>query len=116
MFKIHADKDYFVNITDIAEDDIISSIEYITNILGMPMAADNLLSEIEKKEKILEKTPEIYPFVSDEYLARKGVKFAKVKNYILFYTINEGEKIVTVIRFLYGRRDWKNILKDSVIE
>ncbi|MDR3338399.1 MAG: type II toxin-antitoxin system RelE/ParE family toxin [Treponema sp.] len=34
-----------------------------------------------------------------------------VKNYMLFYTINEEEKIVTVIRFLYGHRDWKNILK-----
>ena len=116
MHKIHTNKDYFVNITNIAEEDIISAIEYITNILGAPIAADNLLNEIEEKEKILEKTPDIYPFVSDEYLARKGVKFAKVKNYLLFYIINEDKKITTVIRFLYGRRDWQNILKDTVIK
>jgi hypothetical protein len=30
---------------------------------------------------------------------------------MLFFTINEEEKIVTVIRFLYGHRDWKNIFE-----
>jgi hypothetical protein len=29
----------------------------------------------------------------------------------MFFTIDEDEKMVNVIRFLYGRRDWKNILK-----
>jgi len=113
MHQINTDNDYFVNITDIAEEDIISAIEYVANILGVPRAANNLLDEIEKKEKILEKTPGIYPFVSDEYLAKKGVKFAKIKNYMLFYIINEEKKTVNVIRFLYGRRDWQNILKDD---
>jgi plasmid stabilization system protein ParE len=49
--------------------------------------------------------------VPDEYLAEKGIKFVMIKNYMMFYTINEDEKTVIVIRFLYGRRDWKNILK-----
>ena len=114
MHKIHTDTDYFVNITNIAEEDVISAVEYITNILGAPTAASNMLDEIDKKEKVLEKTPEIYPFVSDEYLARKGVKFAKIKNYTLFYTINEDKKIVTVIRFLYSKRDWQNILSELI--
>jgi len=29
----------------------------------------------------------------------------------MFYTIDEKSKIVNIIRFLYNRRDWKNILK-----
>ena len=102
---------YFVNITNIAEEDIASAIDYIANVLSAPMAANNLLSEVEEKEKILEETPTIYPFVSDDYLARKGIKFVKIKNYMMFYIIDEEEKTVTIIRFLYGRRDWKNILK-----
>jgi plasmid stabilization system protein ParE len=36
-----------------------------------------------------------------------------VKNYMMFYTINEDEKTVDVIRFLYGRRDWKRILENT---
>ena len=102
---------YFLNVTNIAEEDILSATDYIINELGMPKAANNLLNEIENKGKILEHTPGIYPFVPDDFLARIGIKFVKIKNYMLFYIINEDEKTVTVIRFLYARRDWKNILK-----
>ena len=105
---------YFVNITDIAEEDILSTIQYIADDLKAPKAANNLLDEIEKHEKILEKTPKIYPTVSDEYLAEKGVKFVLIKNYMMFFVINESKKTVNVIRFLYGRRDWQNIVKASV--
>ncbi len=80
------------------------------------MAANNLLNEIEKYEKILEKMPSIYPLVSDEYLAAKGLKFVLIKNYVLFYTIDKNNKIVNVIRFLYARRNWKEILKCNTIE
>ena len=102
---------YFLNITEIAEEDILSAVKYIANVLKSPMAANNLLDDIEKQEEILEHTPNIYSFVPDEYLAMNGLKFVMAKNYMLFYTINEDEETVMVVRFLYGRRDWKNILK-----
>ena len=64
---------YFLNITDIAEEDILSTVRYIANVLKAPMAANNLLDEIEKYEEILENTPNIYPFVSDETLFSRAV-------------------------------------------
>ena len=102
---------YLLNITDIAEEDILNTVKYIADVLKAPKAANNLLDEIERHQEILENTPNMYPFVPDEYLAQRGLKFTIIKNYLMFYTINEDEKIVTVIRFLYGRRDWKNILR-----
>jgi len=105
---------YFLNITDIAEQDILSAIKYIADVLKAPIAANNLLDEIEKYEGILESTPYIYPFVPDEYLAEKRIKFVTVKNYILFYVIDEDKKTVNVIRFLHNRRDWKNILSGKL--
>jgi plasmid stabilization system protein ParE len=107
---------YLLNITDIAEEDILNTVKYIADVLKAPTAANNLLDEIEKHEKILESTPNIYPSVPDEYLAQKGLRFTMIKNYIMFYNINENEKIVTVIRFMYGRRDWKNILRADEIK
>jgi len=101
---------YSLIITDIAEEDILNTVHYIADVLRSPTAANNLLDEIERHEEILENTPNIYPFVPDEYLAQRGLKFTMIKNYLMFYTVNEEQKIVTVIRFLYGRRDWKNIL------
>ena len=48
---------YSLHITDIAEEDILSAVRYIANVLKAPAAANNLLDEIEKHEKILENTP-----------------------------------------------------------
>jgi len=104
---------YSLNITDIAEEDILNTVTYIADELKAPAAAHNLLDEIERHEEILEYTPNIYPFVPDEYLAQGGLRFVMIKNYLMFYTVNEDEKTVTVIRFLYGRRDWMNILKTN---
>jgi len=104
---------YFVNITAIAEGEILSTVKYIADELKTPTAANNLLDEIEKHEKILEETPNIYPNVPDEYLATKGIKFVIIKNYLMFFTVDEDNEIVNVIRFLYGRRDWKNMLRNE---
>ena len=102
---------YSINITDIAEEDILNTVKYIAGVLKAPAAANNLLDEIERHEEILENTPNIYPFVPDRFLAQRGLKFTRIKNYLIFYIIDEEEKIVNIIRFLYARRDWKNILR-----
>jgi plasmid stabilization system protein ParE len=104
---------YSVHITDIAEEEILTTVIYIADVLKAPIAANNLLDEIEKYENILETTPNIFSFVPDKYLRVKGVKYVMVKNYMMFYTINEDDKTVDVIRFLYGRRDWKRILGNN---
>jgi plasmid stabilization system protein ParE len=102
---------YSVAITNIAEEDIMDTVSYIANVLKAPTAANNLLDEIERHEEILQNNPNICPYVPDDYLAQRGLKFTRIKNYLLFYIMEEDERIVTVIRFLYARRDWKNILK-----
>jgi len=104
---------YSVNITDLAEDDILATVKYISSALKNLIAANNLLDEIERHEKILEEMPNIYPFVKDEYLSQKGIKYVTIKNYLMFYTIDENNKIVNVIRFLYGRMNWQIILKEE---
>ena len=104
---------YSVNITALAEEDILATVKYISDVLKNPIAAHNLLDEIERYEKILGDTPAIYPFVRDEYLAGNGLKYVMIKKFLLFYTIDEIRKTVNVIRFLYRRRDWKNILSNK---
>jgi plasmid stabilization system protein ParE len=104
---------YSVHVTDIAGEEISTTVRYIADVLKAPMAANNLLDEIEKYENLLENTPNIFSFVPDKYLRTKGIKYVMVKNYMMFYAINENEKAVDVIRFLHGRRDWKRILENK---
>jgi plasmid stabilization system protein ParE len=101
---------YTVYITDIAEEEMLTTAKYIADVLKTPMAANDLLDEIVKCENTLETTPNIFSFVPDKYLRAKGMKYIMINNYMVFYIINEDEKAIDVIRFLYSRRDWKRIL------
>jgi len=89
-------------------EDVKSCVNYIEHILQNTIAAQSLKDEIKKTYKKIKENPFIYPVVSDEYLASIGFRFAMVKNYMIFYTVEE--KQINIIRFLYGYRDWMTIL------
>lgn len=48
--------------------------------------------------------------VADDILSYKCIGKIMVDNYIVFYIVNEESKTVTIIRILYGRRNWINLL------
>lgn len=99
-----------VNYTSPAEEDLISILEYISNILKSPSAAENLLNEIEEQTKLLEENPFIFPLAKDKYMNKLGIRHLAAKNYFLFYTIDKDKETVTIIRIMYARRDWINLL------
>ena len=98
--------------TDIAEDDLQNAFIYISEILKAPVAAENLIIEAEKSIGNLADFPLSCPLVSDEYFATIGVRFLTIKNYLVFYIANDSTEVVTVIRFLYARRDWTALLEN----
>ena len=105
MFKINFAKHF--------KEDVQSSVNYIKNTLQAPVSAENLKIEIKKTYKNIKQNPFMYPVVPNGYLASMGFRFTMVKNYMLFYTVEE--KQVNITRLLYGRRDWINILKETDI-
>jgi len=54
--------------------------------------------------------PQRCPFVADEGLSQMGYRKLPVKKYVVFFSIDEKNKVVDVERILYGRRDWLRIL------
>ena len=102
---------YAVLINDIADYEIHSSLEYIEYVLYEPTAARKLWSKIEKKKQYLAMNPYMYPAISVPNLAKKGFRFVVIGNYLMFYKINEAKKAVLIFRFLYGRRNWQELLK-----
>ncbi len=104
---------YKIEFTDKAEEDLYLSLSYIADVLKAPAAADKLLKEIELKVEILKTSPFYCALVSDEYLKTKGIRSLLVKNYLAFYIVKETENIVSIIRIVYGRRDWMKLLKND---
>ena len=54
--------------------------------------------------------PQRCPLVSDDRLSQMGYRKLIVKNYVVFFSIDEKNKVVDVERILYGRRDWIRFL------
>jgi len=102
---------YTLSFSKLFREDVKSSVNYIKHTLQAPAAARRLKDEIKKAYKKVKETPFIYPAVPDEYLASMGFRFIMVKNYIIFYIV-EGKQI-NISRFLYGHRDWINILDNT---
>jgi plasmid stabilization system protein ParE len=103
---------YSVRITDSAETDLNSAVDYIEFNLLNPQAADNLLDCVEGVFKKLSDAPQIHALVDDPVLNAWGIRFVTVNNYMAFYRIDERFKIVYIVRFLYGKRNWIDILKN----
>jgi len=93
-------------------DDKKSSIKHIEQTLHSPIAAELLEDEIEKTYKKIKETPFMYPPVPDKYLASLGYRYTvMVNNYMMFYIVDKEE--IRITRFLYGYRDWINILQKA---
>ena len=106
-------KRYSVIATHDVKLDFMSAHDYIDFTLHNPSAADNLLTEIDKEVNALQDNPFIHPLIDDPPLKAIGLRFGIVGNYLLFYTVSDKEKTITLLRFLAGRRNWKSILRQS---
>ena len=102
---------YEIHIPQKAEQDISEAADYIEYSLRNPIAADDLLDEIETQINALADFPEQFELADDPVLNSWGVRFTTVKNYLAFYVIDEEKRIIHIIRFLYGKRDWVPILQ-----
>ena len=75
----------------------------------MPQAAARLLEEYERVAERVSHFPLAEPRYDGDRERKMEYRFAKVKNYLAFYTVS-GET-VTFRRFLYARADLPNWLE-----
>jgi len=103
-------KGYKVLMTQPAADDLINIAAYIANELREPAIAKKLVGKIKEVVMSLSDLPARHSLVADEKLANQGIRKTMVDNYIVFYTVSNRDESVTVVRILYARRDWGNLL------
>lgn len=101
---------YKIVLSNEAHEDLEDIITYITKELKEPNVARNLHSKIVGEIKKLSFMPERFEMVSDIHLKAQQIRRICVGNYIIPYIVSESDNIVYIIRVLYARRDWKNLL------
>lgn len=104
---------YMIHITKAAERDIMRATDYIEFNLKNPSAADHLLDKTTEQINALTDMPQKFRLVDDPVLASWGIRFVTVNNYLAFYMIDEGKKMVIVVRFLFQKSNWNVILRQG---
>ena len=107
---------YEVYITDAAERDLNEAVDYIEFVLLNPQAAEQLLEAAGEKLSTLAHNATGHAVVDDPVLRAWGIRFLQVNHYLAFYTVAEKERRVYVVRFLYAKRDWFNVLKLGIAQ
>ena len=97
--------------TEPAEYDLLDIEYYIFVNLCNPQAAQRISDGILGAAGKLAEYPEGHPLVGDELLGRMGIRITCFDNYNIFYYYDMQNDIVYIIRVLYNKADWQNILK-----
>lgn len=93
-----------------AQRDLHGLLRYITDTLKEPVIARRIYASIKEQILTLSQIPLRYSVVQEQPFVAMGVRKLLVENYIAFYIIDEEKCEVHVLRILYNRREWQNIL------
>ena len=101
---------YKIHRTSKAEEQLREIIFYIADDSGSVDIALNYLDKIETAIKKLEDFPNVGSLPKYSILRKQGFRVLIVERHLIFYKINELEKIVMIYAIVDGRREYKNLL------
>ncbi len=97
-----------------ARQDLRDIYEYIAYELLEPDTAAGQTNRIMKAARSLEQMPMRHRLYEEEPWHSQRLRFLPVDNYLIFYLPDETNNIVNIIRIMYGGRDVKKQLDDTV--
>lgn len=104
--------DYQVKLTNYAVEQMREIIGYISEVLQSPDTAHRWMEKIKLEISSLRTMPNRYPLTPEEPWRSEGIHKMSVENFLVYYWVNESEKIVWVTVIVYGRRNQLQTLRD----
>lgn len=108
--------EYEVRVTRQALEQMKEIVHYISNDLMAPNAADNLLDKIKAEITKLSSFPKKYALIDEEPWRTEGIRKIVVKNFLIYYWVDDENNRVQVTAVIYSRRDWKKQLANMDME
>ncbi len=103
--------EYSVKITPQANEQMQEIFIYISKTLCVPDTALRLLNELKKAIMSLARMPKRVALTEEEPWRSYGVHKMAVKNFLVYFWIDDKRNEVHVIAVIYGRRDQLEALK-----
>lgn len=96
--------------TDKSDEQLREIIFYIADDSGSVDIALNYLDRIEAAIRRLEEFPMSGSIPRYSILRKQGYRVLIIERHLVFYKINEDEKIVTIYAVVDSRREYKNLI------
>ena len=106
-------KKYIVEISETAEQDLENIILYLRNELSGDVIADKYKILFKQKLKDLENVAGSMPIISEELTGFNNIRKVNVRNYIIFYIVDEENSKALVLRIGHAFMDWEKYLKEE---
>lgn len=91
-----------------AADDLDAAIEYISNDLGSPVAAQRLFDFIVEKAQLFADYPGAGTVLRTRTDIDTGYRYMISGNWMVFFSLKDGEALV--VRVLYGKSEYMKTL------
>ncbi len=88
-----------------ARRDIVEIVQYISRVLKNPTAASRLAAELIEAGENIGSFPYAAPVYTPIRPLRHEYRKLLVKNYFMFYWVDEEKKSVMISRVVYAKRD-----------
>ena len=102
---------YNVRILDEAKDDIKKIIIYIKTKLKEPEIAKQYSNVFKEEILKLKDTADIYSVIDNEVTGKSYIRKINIKNFMIFYRINQEIKEVQILAVYYSGSNWQKNIK-----
>ncbi len=106
-------KKYIVEMSETAERDLENIISYLRYDLAGDIIADKYKLLFKQELKNLVDVAGSMPVLEEKLTGYKNIRKINVRNYIIFYIIDENVDKVFVVRIGHAFMDWEKYLKDE---
>ena len=106
-------KKYIIEISETAEQDLENIISYLRYDLTGDIIADKYKILFKQELKKLEDVAGSMPILDEKLTGHKNIRKINVRNYIIFYIIDEENDKAFVVRIGHVFMDWEKYLKDE---
>ena len=100
-------KEYKIIVKKTVYSDIDVIFDYLANELNEPQTAEKLCSLIETEFNSLRYLPLRFPLFAVKDLQ---IRKMPVKNYSVFYVVDEVKNSVNILNIIYNRRNWQMLI------
>lgn len=106
-------KKYIVEISETAKQDLENIISYLRYNLAGDIIADKYKILFKQELRNLENVAESMPVLDEKLTGHKNVRKVNVRNYMIFYIVDEKNSKALVLRIGHAFMDWEKYLKDE---